>query len=259
MAKTNSAKPTGKPAGKPSGKPTGKSPRRRTPPPVASRPKPWGLIAGAVVVVVFAAAVIGYAVNKNIKAAPKDPATLATAAAKIPGIVVKNFAGGQHDSNPIKYDSLPPFGGPHNPVWADCNGAVYDKPIGDENAVHALEHGSVWITYRPDLPKSQVDTLKDLVEGNNYTLMSPYPGLKSAVSLQSWGHQLFVDSASDKRVKEFITDLRQNPQTTPEYGASCVNAQFRANPTSPDQDIAKDTPSSIASSAGSPAPSPSAP
>lgn len=246
MAKSNPARPTGKPS------------KRRTPPVVtATHPKPWGLIAGAVVVVLFAAGVIGYAVNKNIKAAPKDPATLAAAAAKIPGIVVKNFTSGQHDSNPIKYDTLPPFGGPHNPVWADCTGTVYTKPIRDENAVHALEHGSVWITYRPDLPKGQVDTLKKIVDGKDFMLMSPYPGLKSAVSLQSWGHQLFLDSANDKRVKQFVTDLRQNPQTTPEYGANCVNPDFRDNPAPPDQDTATDSASSLSSSVpASPTPAP---
>ncbi|HEY9472495.1 MAG TPA: DUF3105 domain-containing protein [Mycobacteriales bacterium] len=241
MAKTNSAKRTGK------------SSRRRPPVVVPGRPKPWGLIAAAVAVVVFAVGVIGYAVNKNIEARPQDPAKLAAAATKIPDIVVKNFPSGQHSDQPIKYDSLPPFGGPHNPVWADCTGTVYDKPIRDESAVHALEHGSVWVTYSPDLPKNQVDTLKKLVEGKNYTLMSPYPGLKSAVSLQSWGHQLFVDSANDSRVKQFITDLRQNPQTTPEYGANCVNPEFKANPASPDQDGAQSLPPATAPS-GTPAP-----
>lgn len=224
MAKTNSAKRTGK------------SPRKRPPVVAPTRQKPWGLIAAAVAVVVFAVGVIGYAVNKNIEASPQDPGKLAAAAAKIPDIVVKDFPGGQHSDQAIKYDSLPPFGGPHNPNWADCTGTVYEKPIRDENAVHALEHGSVWVTYKPDLPKDQVNTLKKLVEGKDHMLMSPYPGLKKPVSLQSWGHQLFVDSADDSRVKEFITDLRQNPQTTPEYGASCVNPDFKANPDGPDQD-----------------------
>jgi hypothetical protein len=247
MAKTTSGKSSG------SGRPSGKSSKRRTPPPpVVARPKPWGLIAATAAVVVFAASVIGYAVHKNIKAKPQDPAKLAAAAQKIDGITVKDFAGGQHDDNAIKYDTLPPFGGPHNSTWADCTGTVYSQPIRDENAVHSLEHGAVWVTYRPDPPKSDVDQLKKLVAGKNYTLMSPYPGLKSAVSLQSWGHQLFVDSAGDKRIKEFIDDLRANPQTTPEYGASCVNPDFKANPAAPDQPSA--APSSSATPS-SPAPS----
>lgn len=236
-----------------SGKSSGKSNKRRTAPaPVVSQPKPWGLIAATAAVVIFAAGVIGYAVHKNIASKPQDPTKLAAAAAKIEGITVKDFPGGQHDDNPIKYDSLPPFGGTHNSVWADCTGTVYNQPIRDENAVHSLEHGAVWITYRPDLAKSDVDKLKKLVAGKNYTLMSPYPGLKSAVSLQSWGHQLFVDSASDSRIKEFIDDLRSNPQTTPEYGGSCVNPDFKASPAAPDQ------PSPAPSASANPSSTPSA-
>jgi hypothetical protein len=52
-------------------------------------------------------------------------------------------------------------------------------------------------------------------------VMSPYPGLDSAVSLQSWGHQLKLGDANDPRVDEFISSLKQNRYTHPEVGASC--------------------------------------
>lgn len=233
----------------------GSNKKRRNPPPIpTTRSRPWGLISAATVVVVFAAVVIGVAVKKNIDARPQDPAKLAADAKKIPGITIKNFPQGQHDSNPIKYTDIPPFGGTHDPNWADCSGTVYSKPVRDENAVHALEHGSVWVTYRPDLPKDQVDALKKLVSGHNFTLMSPYPGLKDAVSLQSWGYQLFVKDGTDPRVKRFIEDLRVNPQTTPEYGASCVNPDFKADPASPDQPAPEATPTAPASGTATPVP-----
>jgi hypothetical protein len=63
--------------------------------------------------------------------------------------------------------------------------------------------------------------------------MSPYPGLKTNVSLQSWGYQLFVDSATDARVKQFVDTMRQNKKATPELGASCVNAAFKSAPGTP--------------------------
>ena len=47
----------------------------------------------------------------------------------------------------MTYTETPPAGGPHDPVWDDCG--VYTQPLRNENAVHALEHGTVWITYRP--------------------------------------------------------------------------------------------------------------
>jgi hypothetical protein len=64
-------------------------------------------------------------------------------------------------------------------------------------------------------------------------MLAPYAGLKSNVSLQAWGYQLFVDSATDKRVERFIKALRQNQKSTPELGASCSNPAFKAAPSTP--------------------------
>ena len=78
-----------------------------------------------------------------------------------------------------------------------------------------LEHGAVWITYNPDLPKVDVDKLAAKVSGYNYTLMTPYAGLKKPISLQSWGYQMFFDSADDPKIDTFLKDLRLNPNTIP--------------------------------------------
>ena len=57
--------------------------------------------------------------------------------------------------------------------------------------VHALEHGSVWIAYNPDkITGDALKTLSAKIDGQPYSLMSPYPGLDQPISLQSWGHQL---------------------------------------------------------------------
>jgi hypothetical protein len=93
-----------------------------------------------------------------------------------------------------------------------------------------LEHGAVWITYKPGLPADQVATLAKLVSGVDRMAMSPYPGLKTNISLQSWDYQLFVDSASDPRINQFILALKFNPKTTPEASASCSQPSFIAHP-----------------------------
>jgi Protein of unknown function (DUF3105) len=194
---------------------------------VNQRQTPWGLIIVAVVIVLLAAAVIGYAVHQgSVKKASADPN-------KIRGIVHKTFSSGDHKTGVISYTESPPFGGPHAPVWADCTGTVYPSQIANENAVHDLEHGAVWITYKPGLPSDQLDVLTKLVSGKQYMLLTPYEGLKTNVSLQAWGYQLFVDSPNDSRVKTFIKDLRLNQKNTPELGASCTNATFKTNPSTP--------------------------
>lgn len=194
---------------------------------VNKRQTPWGLIITTALVVLLAVGVIGYAVSQNRKKADERNPD------KIAGIVHKTFTGGDHKPGAISYPESPPMGGPHSQVWADCDGTVYPNPIASENAVHGMEHGAVWITYKPGLPAEQLDVLTKLASGKPYTMLSPYPGLKSNVSLQSWGYQLFVDSATDKRVQRFINALRQNQTHTPELGASCSNPAYKTNPGTP--------------------------
>jgi hypothetical protein len=194
---------------------------------VNSRQTPWGLIISTVAVAALAIGVIGFAVSKNQnKKDQADPS-------KIAGLITKDFPSGQHVTGVIKYEDSPPFGGQHNPYWADCTGTVYPNPIASENAVHTLEHGAVWITYKPGLAADQVDILSKLVAGQQFMIMSPYPGLKTNVSLQAWGHQLFVDSASDPRVERFISSFRLSTKFTPEMGARCDNTDFKKSPSTP--------------------------
>ena len=81
--------------------------------------------------------------------------------------------------------------------------------------------------YNPDLVKGdQVDLLAARVKGKTYISMSPYPGLDKPISLQSWSHQLKVESADDERIDQFVSSLRRNQYTYPEVGASCENPQF---------------------------------
>ncbi len=230
-AKTTKSTGSAGKAGSP-GKAAAKS-RRAAPPPPVGRPKPWGMIAAVTAVVVFAVAVIGYAVLQVQEQEAKTPEAKAAAAREIDGITTREFPAGQHKTTPIEYQDSPPFGGEHDPTWADCTGTVYPEQIRSENAVHSLEHGAIWITYRPGLSQGDVDKLKEKVEGTDYMLLSPYEGLKTAVSLQAWGFQLFVDSVDDERIDEFIDDLRLNSTTVPEFGASCVNPQFKSNPLAP--------------------------
>jgi hypothetical protein len=123
-----------------------------------------------------------------------------------------------HKAGVLSYKQSPPVGGDHNPTWQNCEGTVYDKEIAKEHAVHSLEHGAVWVTYRPNLPKDQIAALKKKVQGTQYTLMSPYPGLDKPISLQAWGLQLKVDKADDSRIDDFLA-FRQSASV--EDGAVC--------------------------------------
>ena len=126
-----------------------------------------------------------------------------------------------HVDGPVQYTQTPPVGGNHAPVWQNCG--FYREPVANENAVHSLEHGAVWVTYSPDLPAPQVDILRDLAADQSYVLVSPYPGLPTPVVASAWGVQLRLPSAGDRRLRAFVDRYRQSPQA-PEPGAPCSGA-----------------------------------
>jgi hypothetical protein len=214
---------------------SGKGGRTRPPVNVVAPQRPWGLIAAAVAVVVFAVAVIGYAVVK-VNAAN---ANKVESIDEIEGITTAEYEAGQHVGTTVEYAESPPIGGEHDPVWADCTGTVYDVDIRHENAVHSLEHGAVWITYNPDeVSPADVAKLAELVDGVSGRMLSPYVGLDSPISLQSWNHQLKVDSVDDPRIEQFADFLTRNPDYHPEVGASCENPDFVAQPRLASEDAA---------------------
>ena len=128
---------------------------------------------------------------------------------------------GNHTQDPVDYEQTPPVGGAHNPIWQ--NAAFYDKPIRNENAVHTLEHWAFWITYSPDLPQEGKDQIKEIVEGRDCLMASPYPDLPagSPIVASAWGKQLAVKSADDPALQSFIQSFRRGPQT-PEPNATCT-------------------------------------
>ncbi|MBP2702571.1 DUF3105 domain-containing protein [Microbispora sp. RL4-1S] len=164
----------------------------------------WGI--GGLVIVVLVA-LVGFYVVKD------------RAEKTLDGVKTFSYKGSDHTWGTVAYKETPPVGGQHNYAWENCG--VYDKPIHNENGVHSLEHGAVWITYRPDLPKAEVDKLKTLASAP-YMLLSPYPGLPGKVVVSSWNHQLVLTGADDPRLPKYIQNYKQNPTYTPEPGAACT-------------------------------------
>jgi hypothetical protein len=225
--------PSGRSGGRPaSGRPTGggrpggasgggRGPRKPVTPVKVSQGRSWGPIALFVAVGLIAVGIIGYggwAVYNGAK--PWNERAegingLVDFRQSQPDLVEAN----RHKPGKIEYQINPPVAGEHNGTWQNCMGDVYTEQIASEHAVHSMEHGAVWVTYRPDLPKDQVDALAAKVRGQEYMLMSPFPGLDTPISLQAWGYQLKVDNASDGRIDDFIGALRGN--ATVEPGATC--------------------------------------
>ncbi|MEU0042973.1 DUF3105 domain-containing protein [Streptomyces werraensis] len=129
--------------------------------------------------------------------------------------------GRNHVQSTVDYPMNPPVGGDHSQAWMTCDGTVYTKPIANENAVHSLEHGAVWVTYNDEAADADIKALSDKVSKTPYTLMSPAKDQSGMIMLSAWGRQLTVEKASDPRVEQFLTKYVQGPQT-PEPGAACT-------------------------------------
>jgi len=122
---------------------------------------------------------------------------------------------------PAPEGNLPPVFGEHYAAWQNCG--IYGQPVDIGYALHSMEHGAVWIAYRPDLAEDQVSALRDLARGHGYVLMTPYESLTDDVVLTAWGVQLAIASLPDDRVEKFIAYYEEGPQN-PEPGAPCSGA-----------------------------------
>jgi hypothetical protein len=170
-------------------------------------------IAGTLVVVLIAVA--GFV----IAGAGREQAELAAQAeGDIEGVETFDGLTFNHVTTAVDYAQTPPAGGDHAAAWLNCG--VYREPVPNENAVHSLEHGAVWVTYDPELPADQVATLEALAANQSYVLVTPFEGLDTPVAVSAWGYQLKVDSADDERLPVFVRKYLLNPDLA-EVGAPC--------------------------------------
>ncbi len=143
---------------------------------------------------------------------------VATPSSEISGLVHYTGMSRNHVDGCVAYPQTPPVGGNHSPVWQACT--FYVSPIVKEHGVHSMEHGAVWITYRPDLAAAQRELLRQY-SSNDYVLISRWDvGLPSPIVVSAWGLQLELPAASDPRLAQFVKTYANGPQT-PEPGVPC--------------------------------------
>ena len=171
-----------------------------------------GWIGGSVAGVVAVALVIGFVVSS---AEPKvDPASISIGQLETYPDLTSN-----HVAGTVDYAMTPPAGGDHNAVWLNCG--VYSEAVPNENAVHALEHGAVWVTYDPALvDEAGVTELRSKLP-DTYIVVSPFADLGAPVVASAWGNQVFLDGVDDERLGDFVTKFWRS-NDAPEPGAACT-------------------------------------
>jgi hypothetical protein len=132
-----------------------------------------------------------------------------------------------HVDGDIDHPDDVPAGGVHNDAWQNCG--IYTEPVRDENVIHSMEHGAVWLAYQPNLPANQVEILQALVRQERSRLrepmivLAPKPGLDAPIIVTAWRVQLALEDAGDERLVQFVRRYQRGPYT-PELGASCFDS-----------------------------------
>lgn len=121
------------------------------------------------------------------------------------------------DGEPVPIDGDPPTFGPHRPAWAKWG--EYDY-LGPQRWLHNLEHGGVAFLYHPCADDALVDALRAVAharpddDGGPFRwVMTPYPGLPTAVAVVSWGWLWSAECVDAESVGAFIdAHYRDSPE-----------------------------------------------
>ena len=124
----------------------------------------------------------------------------------------------EHTDENVDYPTVPPAGGDHLGIWHTCG--IYKVELLDEAAVHSLEHGAVWITYKPEIKKEEIVKLTTILSDKTKILLSPHSEQMSQIVATAWGRRLEVETASDPRLNKFI-DFFTDGESAPEAGITC--------------------------------------
>jgi hypothetical protein len=129
-----------------------------------------------------------------------------------------------HVTGPVDYSaySNPPTYGPHHasttaPHFAPLQPTgVYTTEQEDEDAVHNLEHGHVWISYDPSLIGTNLPALEELVRSFGTSVgvvLTPRARNDTMIALASWAHLLTMTTFDPIAIRNFaITNRGHAPE-----------------------------------------------
>lgn len=134
------------------------------------------------------------------------------------------------DGTEIKYSTNPPTSGDH--YAAPETGGIKESEIQDGKAVHNLEHGYIWITYRPCtdqvkdscLSEDQIKDLKRVARelpgdpsfNSQKFVLSPRSKNTKTITLVSWTYSLDLDKVDGETIRKFYeSNVNQAPELVP--------------------------------------------
>lgn len=129
------------------------------------------------------------------------------------------YEGATHitEGEKVTYRSNPPTSGSH---WPDpLRDGIYEEEKPDEAVVHSMEHGRVWISYRPDISDEIKERLRAIAKREARVVLTSRAANTTDIALVAWNRLDTFDlnangSFDENRVKDFI---RRYHDKGPEY------------------------------------------
>lgn len=119
----------------------------------------------------------------------------------------------------VQYQSNPPTSGNH---WSDpLRPGLYDMEKPDEAIIHSLEHGRVWVSYKPSIPEETKQGLIKLLQGRAGVILTPRSANDADIALVAWTRLDAFNIAQDgtipeDRILDFVNRyLNKGPEYVP--------------------------------------------
>lgn len=116
-----------------------------------------------------------------------------------------------------EYNSNPPTSGWHHGTPAEWG--IYKEEIADQILLHNLEHGGVWISYKPDISGDVKEKLESFYEKyGRKIIVTPRSANDADIVLGAWTHldKFSASEYSEERVEKFIKAFRnKGPEFVP--------------------------------------------
>jgi hypothetical protein len=168
------------------------------------------IAAGAAAVIIIAAVII-FAVRSN-QLPDIDVNAVADNSVTFPILGQTHIPEGSPRPN---YNSNPPTSGDHyvSPIQA----GTYSQTPPDENLVHNLEHGHIWLSYRDADDTEAFEALSAIqAQFPRWVVVSNRPDNDSRIVVASWGRLLSLDTIDEDQIMAFILRYRnQAPESVP--------------------------------------------
>lgn len=133
---------------------------------------------------------------------------------EIPILGQEHISGGAD----ITYNSNPPTSGNHWPEPAELG--VYTVELPDEQLVHNLEHGVIWISYR-NLDIEDIEKLRAVAfKYPEAVILTPRASNQKPIALASWGRLQEMENVESSAIENFVLS---NANNSPEPVARLPN------------------------------------